>query len=90
MSQPAARQMPHWPRLMGADLAALYLGIGKTTLSQKGPAPKSNGRRKLYDIQDLDRWADALDGQPLDESQKKDEGTDMLARVRERIAGGPD
>ncbi|ALJ15326.1 MerR family transcriptional regulator [Sphingopyxis macrogoltabida] len=85
-----AATMPYWPRLMSVELAALYLGIGTTTLSQDGPVPKRKGRRILYDIQDLDRWADALDGQPLDEGQKKDEGTDMLARVRERIARGSD
>lgn len=85
-----AATMPFWPRLMRADLAAQYLGIGTTTLSQDGPAPKRKGRRVLYDIRDLDRWADALDGQPLDEGQKKDEGTDMLARVRERLGRDPD
>lgn len=83
-------KIPNWPRLMCAELAALYLGIGTTTLSQDGPAPKRKGKRKLYDIQDLDRWADALDGQPLDESQKKDEGADMLDRVKDRLGRGSD
>ncbi|WP_260581124.1 hypothetical protein [Sphingopyxis sp. PET50] len=44
----------------------------------------------LFDIRDLDRWADALSGQPLDERQRKDEGDDMLARVKERLARGKD
>lgn len=88
MNAPTAKIMPHWPRLMSRGMAAMYLGIGETKLIEDGPQPKRFGARVLYDIRDLDRWADALDGQPLDDSQKKGEGDDMLARVQERLARG--
>jgi len=52
---------PDWPRLMNEGEAALYLSIGATTLRLNGPKAKRHGRRSLYDRQDLDRWADALD-----------------------------
>lgn len=70
-----------WPRLLNADQAAAYLGIGTTMLEEKGPAPKRNpdmlGRRKLYDIRDLDRWADRLDGKPLDGDDAEAESRDV-------------
>lgn len=87
---PARASMPNWPRLLSRVEAALYLGISTTSLDAHGPKPKRLGRRVLFDIKDLDRWADALGGQPLDERQKKDEGDDMLARVKERLARGKD
>jgi len=87
---PMRATLPNWPRLMRRPEAAAYLGIGVTMLDEHGPAPKRLGRRVLYDIRDLDRWADALDGQPLDEKGRKDEGDDMLARVKERLARGSD
>lgn len=58
--------LPDWPRLMGAELAAKYIGLSVTSLDRYGPAAKAVGRRRLYDRHDLDRWADALGGQPLD------------------------
>ncbi len=62
----APLRLPDWPRLMNADLAAAYVGIGRETLRLHGPAPKRDpdriGRRVLYDRRDLDRWADALGG----------------------------
>lgn len=70
---PRAARMPDWPRLMPERMAADYLGIGVTMLREAGPAPLrspgSLGRRVLWDRRDLDRWADALAGQPLDEAQ---------------------
>jgi hypothetical protein len=57
--------LPNWPRLMGVDLAAAYLGLSATTLREKGPEAKEYGKRRLYDRNDLDRWADRLGGQPL-------------------------
>ena len=58
---------PEWPRLMGAELAARYLSIGRTLLSRLGPMPKRLGRRKLYDRRDLDQWADQLGENPQPE-----------------------
>ena len=75
-----------WPRLMGEATAAEYLSISATTLRDRGPKPKHLGRRALWDIQDLDRWADALDGKPLDPSQRADEGDAITERVKQRLA----
>ena len=80
--------LPDWPRLMRAPLAAAYLGIGETTLRTHGPTPKRLGGAVLYDIRDLDRWADALGGQPLDDSARAAEGGDMLHRVLQRLGNG--
>lgn len=81
---------PGWPRLMRVELAARYLGVGATTLREQGPQPKRHGARVLYDIRDLDRWADALDGQPLDPQQRSAEGDDIAARVAGRVAARHD
>ncbi len=79
--------MPDWPRLMREELAAAYVGIGVTMLREHGPQPKRLGKRVLYDRHDLDRWADALGGQPLDPDEREDEGDDIAARVAARLAG---
>ena len=76
------------PRLMSESEAARYLSIGTTTLRKDGPTPKRHGRRVLYDIRDLDRWADALSGLPLDEGAKGAEGDDIHRRVMERLGNG--
>ncbi|KQN93874.1 hypothetical protein ASE95_02930 [Sphingomonas sp. Leaf231] len=62
-----------WPRLLSIELAAQYLSLSASTLRAEGPEPKRHGRRVLYDIHDLDRWADRLDGQPLDDRAEEDE-----------------
>jgi len=77
--------MPDWPRLMRESLAAAYLGIGASTLREHGPKPRKFGSRTLYDRRDLDRWADALDGQPLDQPEREAEADDVAARVAARI-----
>jgi hypothetical protein len=58
--------LPGWPRLMNVEMAADYLGVGRTMLEEHGPRPKRWRGRVLYDRQALDLFADALDGQPLD------------------------
>lgn len=80
--------LPHWPRLMAEDLAAAYIGISTSSLRERGPAPKHVGRRALWDIRDLDRWADAIDGQPLDPQQRAEESDDVHRRVMERLRNG--
>ncbi|MBB5725027.1 hypothetical protein FHS97_000935 [Sphingomonas endophytica] len=65
--------MTAWPRLLSVELAAQYLSLSMSTLRAAGPEPKRHGRRVLYDIRDLDRWADRLDGQPLDEREEEEE-----------------
>ena len=72
---------------MSEPLAARYLGISPTSLRKHGPQPVPFRRRRLYDIKALDRWADALDGQPLTNAQKVQEGDDMAQRIRERMSG---
>lgn len=83
-AEPARLSLPAWPRLMGEDMAAEYLSIGRTTLRDRGPEPKRVGRRVLYDRNDLDRWADCLDGQPLDERQEQEEAADEERRFLEK------
>ena len=77
-----------WPRLMSEPEAAEYLSIGKTTLREKGPPPKHVGRSVRYDIRDLDRWADRLDGQELAPAEAEAE-TDAFTRqfLKERQNG---
>lgn len=87
MTAQARIALPDWPRLMPVELAAQYLGIGATMLREKGPDPKRLGKRVLYDRQDLDRWADALGGEPLDDKERTAEASDVFKRVQERLNG---
>lgn len=84
MSALARQMLPDWPRLMGEGMAAAYLSIGTTTLREHGPAPKRYGRRVLYDRHDLDRWADRMDEQPLDERQREEESAEIERGFLER------
>lgn len=86
MGEMVRQMLAAWPRLMSEDLAARYLSIGTTTLREKGPKAKRHGRRVLYDIRDLDRWADALDGQPLDDAGRAKEVEEERRRFMERRA----
>lgn len=81
---PAIITKARWPRLLSASDAAEYLSISRTFLREHGPKPKSCRRRVLYDIQDLDRWADRLDGQPLDESDEAREAAEVERRFVEK------
>lgn len=83
---PRHAHLPDWPRLMDVDLAAAYLGIGASTLRATRIEPVRHGRRVLYDRRDLDRWADALAGQPLDEPARAAETDDVARRVRDRLS----
>lgn len=82
MSERAA--LPNWPRLMSEQLAADYLSIGTTTLREQGPEPKRWGRRRLYDRNDLDRWADRIGGQPLIVAERKQEAREVERRFLEK------
>jgi len=84
-AEPPRRVEVHaWPRLLSVDLAARYLSLSTTTLRETGPTPKRHGRRVLYDIKDLDRWADSLDGQPLDVAAEEEEAAEVERRWREK------
>ena len=59
--------LPDWPRLMKAELAARYIGVSPSTLrmgSKVGqyPAPLRDGKLCLWDRRLLDRWIDARSG----------------------------
>ena len=77
--------LPDWPRLMRVELACRYLGLGETKFRSLGIASRAIGGAVLWDIRDLDRWADALSGAPLDESAREAEGADILNRVKGRL-----
>jgi hypothetical protein len=87
MNEPDRADLPEWPRLMSEELATRYLSIGRTMLAEKGPAPQLIGRRKLWDRRDLDRWADRLSGQQLDQEQLEKEQDEVERRFKERMAG---
>jgi hypothetical protein len=84
VTQAAAR----WPRLLAEPEAAEYLSIGKTLLRTRGPDPRRVGRRVLYDIRDLDRWADRLADQPLDDADEEAEAALVEKRFLERRKNG--
>lgn len=78
-----------WPRLLKEPEACDYLSIGKSTLRDHGPAPKRLGRSVLYDIRDLDRWADRLGDQPLEpEEHLKEADSVENTFFRNRAARG--
>ena len=79
--------LPNWPRLMPEPMAAAYLQIGKTVLRERGPAPKRLGRTVRWDRLDLDRWTDALDGQPLSPADELAEAAEVERRFLERRNG---
>jgi hypothetical protein len=76
--------LPDWPRLMPIELAAAYLSRSVSTIRERGPTPKRDGRSVLYDRNDLDRWADRLGGQPLTPTQREEEAKEVERRFLER------
>jgi len=79
--------LPDWPRLMSIEFAAAYVSLSENTVREHGPKPKHHGRRVLYDRIDLDRWADSLDGQPLDAKGIRDEANEEERRFFEARNG---
>jgi hypothetical protein len=55
MTRPAAPR-----RLLGERAAAEYLGVSPTTLRGLGLPRRMLGARRLYDVADLEAFADAL------------------------------
>lgn len=82
--EPIRAALPGWPRLMSEPMAADYVSVGVNTLREHGPAPKRLGRRRLYDRNDLDRWADHLGGQPLTVAQEREESSEVERRFLEK------
>ncbi len=48
------------PRLMTAPMAAAYLGVSATKLRELPIPRKALGSKRLYEIADLDAYADSL------------------------------
>lgn len=81
---------------MNERQAADYLSIGTTMLREKGPKPKKFGAKALWDRKDLDRFADALAGQPLDDGEAESHSRDVersfleaRAKRKHKGHGGP-
>lgn len=60
-------QLPGWPRLMGVDLAAAYVGMSPSgfqdaVTAKVLPSPTRIGRRVLWDRAMLDRAVDERTG----------------------------
>lgn len=55
------------PRLMKAAAAAEYLGVSATKFRSMGIPYKRDGGNVLWDLRDLDAYADALPYDPKDE-----------------------
>lgn len=83
MGQVSRISLPDWPRLMPLELAAAYLSRSATVIRERGPKPKRDGRSVLYDRRDLDRWADRLEEQPLDEREEQEEAAEIERRFLE-------
>lgn len=86
-AEPIKALQAYPPRLMSEGEAARYLSIGTTTLRTYGPKAKRLGRRVLYDVRDLDRWADALGDQPLTEQDVEAESAEVERRFLEQHRG---
>lgn len=91
MDDPVAKverlSLPDWPRLMDAEMAGAYLSRSATVIRERGPTPKRDGRSVLYDRHDLDRWADRLGDQPLDEKGREEEAAEIERRFLEKRRG---
>ncbi len=78
------RERRGWPRLMKRADACDYVSLGETRLRTHGPAPHMVDGVERWDRRDLDRWVDALDGQPLGPSEIAAESNDVERRFLER------
>ncbi len=58
-------ELPVWPRLLGVDQLAVYLGMAPQTIRNNAdriPGRRHLGRRVLWDKNIVDRWIDRNDG----------------------------
>jgi predicted DNA-binding transcriptional regulator AlpA len=67
MTPARASLLPDWPARMGEDMAALYLGVSKTTFRERVrgrsyPQPVREGGRLLWSRRQLDRFIDSQFG----------------------------
>lgn len=75
-----AQALPFVPRLLSADLAAVYIGLSKTNFLDRVrtfelPQPQRIGARVLWDRHALDKYADALFG--VEQSEDEPEAFDF-------------
>ncbi len=67
MTNTTGPALPYWPRLMGAELAARYVGWSpsafRAAIGTKWPEPIRDGGKVLWDIKDLDAAVDRLKSQ---------------------------
>jgi hypothetical protein len=85
---PLHRSLPDWPRLMKVHMAAAYVGLSKNSLLRHGPSPKRVAGNVVWDRGDLDRWADAVGGQPLDGGDAQSHASDVERRWFEERGKG--
>lgn len=83
--------LPGWPRRLGLELAAAYLGISPSKLlegeGKAYPAAVRDGRRKLWDRQALDAWVDAgSSGEPASSPFAEAVRARRQAHARQRSA----
>ena len=76
-------------RCLNTAQAAEYLGIGKTLLEMLGPEPIYLGKRKVYDVVDLDFWLDEHKrrGRALEELLSWPEKEDFTGEKTHRTSG---
>lgn len=79
--------LPNWPRLMGAEVAASYLGISTSMFRTLDIRCRNIGRRVVWDRVDLDRYADMLSGQPLNGAERAAESSEVERKFLERRRG---
>ncbi|WP_313332144.1 hypothetical protein [Sphingobium yanoikuyae] len=79
--------LPEWPRLMDAELASAYFGVSAGTFRALGIQSRNIGRRVVWDRVDLDRFADRLSEQPLTETDRAAEASEVERRFLERRRG---
>lgn len=63
-ARPTLSDLPTWPRMMGRETAAAYLGVSPGTIEtvyEVAPVPMK-GRRVLFDRHDLDEAIERLKG----------------------------
>lgn len=82
-----AARLPYWPRLMGAEMAARYLGVSAGTFRTLNIRSGHIGRRVVWDRVDLDRYADRLSEQPLSPIERKVAATEVERQFLERRRG---
>ena len=72
-ARPIARIEPLPRALLSEEDAALYLGIGRTTLRGLGIPRRKLGARRLFDVRDLDAFRDNLPYEGEDDSSEERE-----------------